>query len=217
MKTNWETALITEHLVLVPYRRKYVHRYHEWMKDPFLQEATASEPLTLEEEYAMQASWRDDEKKCTFILLDKTHPAASPPLFAPCTMVGDVNLFFNDPDGDMGVAEIEIMIAEPTRRGRGLGMEGVEAMMQYAIEALGVRRFYCKISDSNVASLRMFERIGYVRVAYVAAFKEVELEFLIREDQDWPQKICIVRDNLGKGGGVSMVPYRDEEGGKEGD
>lgn len=53
---------ITEHLVLVPYRRKYVHRYHEWMKDPFLQEATASEPLTLEEEYAMQASWRDDEK-----------------------------------------------------------------------------------------------------------------------------------------------------------
>jgi hypothetical protein len=32
------------------------------MKDPFLQEATASEPLTLEEEYAMQASWRDDEK-----------------------------------------------------------------------------------------------------------------------------------------------------------
>lgn len=96
--------------------------------------------------------------ECTFILLDKTHPAASPPLFAPCTMVGDVNLFFNDPDGDMGVAEIEIMIAEPTRRGRGLGMEGVEAMMQYAIEALGVRRFYCKISDSNVASLRMFER-----------------------------------------------------------
>jgi len=56
-----------------------------------------------------------------------------------------------------------------------------------------------------------------VRVAYVAAFKEVELEFLIREDQDWPQKICILRDNLGKSGGVSMVPYRDEEGGKEGD
>lgn len=69
--------------------------------------------------------------------------------------------------------------------------------------------------SSPFSSLFAF-RIGYVRVAYVAAFKEVELEFLIREDQDWPQKICIVRDNLGKGGGVSMVPYRDEEGGKEG-
>jgi hypothetical protein len=23
--------------VLVPYRRKFVRRYHDWMKDPFLQ------------------------------------------------------------------------------------------------------------------------------------------------------------------------------------
>ncbi|OAP54904.1 hypothetical protein AYL99_10604 [Fonsecaea erecta] len=33
-----------------------------------IQEATASEPLTLEEEYAMQRSWRDDGDKLTFIV-----------------------------------------------------------------------------------------------------------------------------------------------------
>lgn len=53
---------IGRQLILVPYRKKYVAQYHAWMQDSFLQEMTASEPLTLEEEYEMQASWRDDEK-----------------------------------------------------------------------------------------------------------------------------------------------------------
>jgi RimJ/RimL family protein N-acetyltransferase len=39
------------------------------MQDPFLLDATASEPLTMEQEIEMQKEWRDDEKKCTFIIL----------------------------------------------------------------------------------------------------------------------------------------------------
>lgn len=38
----------------------FCSRYHEWMKSPELQQLTASEPLTLEQEYDMQRSWRED-------------------------------------------------------------------------------------------------------------------------------------------------------------
>ena len=33
---------------LVPYRAAHVRQYHAWMLDPAIQEATASEPLSLE-------------------------------------------------------------------------------------------------------------------------------------------------------------------------
>lgn len=36
-------------------------RYHQWMSDPVLQQLTASEPLTLDQEYEMQETWRHDE------------------------------------------------------------------------------------------------------------------------------------------------------------
>ena len=38
------------------------------MQSEDLLEATASESLSLQEEYEMQLSWRQDPKKCTFII-----------------------------------------------------------------------------------------------------------------------------------------------------
>lgn len=62
MKDNACLKLISGPLILVPYMPSHVPIYHQWMQDPWLQEMTASEPLTLEEEYAMQESWAQDPK-----------------------------------------------------------------------------------------------------------------------------------------------------------
>jgi RimJ/RimL family protein N-acetyltransferase len=74
MKLNASTTIEGDQVILVPYRREHVARYHEWMQDPALQEATASEPLSIEEEYNMQRKWAEDDDKCTFILLDRSQP-----------------------------------------------------------------------------------------------------------------------------------------------
>jgi len=46
-------------------------------------------------------------------------------------MVGDVNLFLNV--NDHHCAEIEVMIAEPGSRGRGLGLEATLTMLCYGL------------------------------------------------------------------------------------
>lgn len=46
-------------------------------------------------------------------------------------MVGDVNIFFNDPDNDPTFGEIEVMIAEADFRRTGRGKEALEIIMGY--------------------------------------------------------------------------------------
>lgn len=67
-KGSW--YVLGERAVLVPYLREHVPRYHDWMQDPALLEATASEPLSLAQEFDVHRSWTLDP------LSSATHPSS---------------------------------------------------------------------------------------------------------------------------------------------
>ncbi|CAL4094321.1 unnamed protein product [Meganyctiphanes norvegica] len=179
MRINRNTTIDGATVVLVPYRESHVEKYHQWMKSTELQELTASEPLSLEEEYAMQRSWREDENKCTFIVLDKDlyeetgHDEVA-------AMIGDTNLFLTDSD-DPTMAEAEIMIAETRFRGKKRGWEAILLMLRYGMENLGITKYEVKIGLNNMASIKMFEKMQFKEESRSEVFEEVTLNSHVTE------------------------------------
>ncbi|PON63591.1 FkbH domain containing protein [Parasponia andersonii] len=130
----------------------------------------------------MQLSWTQDPYKRTFIVLDKQSVVGefvhgNPHVEA---MVGDVNVYMNDPD-DPQLAEIEIMIAESKCRGKGVGKESVLIMMAFAVQNLGIHIFRAKIRESNAPSLSMFRKLGFEEISRSEIFQEVTLELQLTE------------------------------------
>ncbi|XP_005998328.1 N-acetyltransferase 9 isoform X2 [Latimeria chalumnae] len=181
MRTNQNTLLEGKLAVLVPYNSSHVPRYHNWMKSEELQKLTASEPLTLEQEYEMQRSWREDADKCTFIVLDKQRWENSVFSEDDC-MLGDVNLFLTNPE-DLTVGEIEVMIAEPSCRGKGYGKEVTLMMMHYGVTRLGIKMFEAKIGLENKTSIFMFKKLHFEEVSASEVFREVTLQLIMDEHQ----------------------------------
>ncbi|KAG2378272.1 hypothetical protein C9374_008415 [Naegleria lovaniensis] len=197
-------CLVGEKVVLVPYLREHVPKYHEWMQNSYIQEMTESEPLTLDEEYEMQQEWRRDEQKCTFIVIEKSlnpyfnliqhnnnenstqeellKDSESHSLlmkFITHGMCGDVNLFLHSHfEPEEHRAEIEVMIAEESARRKGIASEAVQLMMEFGHSELQLQIFEAKILETNHASIQLFEnRLKFKRVKYQQVFQEYVFEY----------------------------------------
>ncbi|RDA84075.1 hypothetical protein CP532_0479 [Ophiocordyceps camponoti-leonardi (nom. inval.)] len=149
-----------------------------------LLEATASEPLSLKEEFENQLSWHDSRDKLTFIIYGPDGLAK-----------GDVNLFLDeryegeDEDKHVLEGEVDVMIARRDQRGMGLGSAAVMALMTYFVrnkyrilgEYFGpggpldpsLTRLKAKIKEGNGASRALFRSLGFVQVGEPDHFGEV--------------------------------------------
>ena len=131
MRDNATTILHGSRVRLVPYLPAHIATYHSWMQDEELLALTCSEPLTLEEETANQRSWCEDPRKVTFIVCDASNSNGN----VTSGMCGDVNAFLYDADTDDDAeaatppqrlsAELEVMIADASKRRCGLAREAL--------------------------------------------------------------------------------------------
>ncbi|KAK3308130.1 GNAT domain-containing protein [Chaetomium strumarium] len=198
MRLNEFSAVSTTKALLVPYDAHHVLTYHGWMEDPVIQAATASERLTLEEEYENQQSWRASHDKLTFIICQplSTGEADGASIHAggpdaPAKMVGDVNLFLypyeEDEDGEQPpsetpgfcVGEIDIMIADQKHRGKGFGRAAVQAFVQYIFRHLdAVMREYAEDKDmASPPELKMLmAKINQGNATSIALFESLGFE-----------------------------------------
>jgi RimJ/RimL family protein N-acetyltransferase len=80
-------------------------------------------------------------------------------LFRDGTLAGDADL--RGVATGAGAAEFAFMIAAPSEQGRGLGTKFAVMVHAFAFARLGVHRMYVSIIPDNVASRRVFEKMGY--------------------------------------------------------
>ncbi|XP_065211921.1 N-acetyltransferase 9-like protein isoform X2 [Planococcus citri] len=143
-----------------------------------LQEATASEPLSIEEEHEMQQTWFRDDDKCTFIVLDKEimdrkHDEIE-------AMIGDANLYLSTAE-DERIAECGIMIAENMQRGKGKGFETLTLLLKYGCDFLNIEKYVAKISFDNVSSTNLFKKVGFQMIEENHVFSESTLSLSVDE------------------------------------
>ena len=70
-------------------------------------------------------------------------------------------------DGDLrgianGAGEFAFLIASPRAQGKGLGTRFAIMMHAFAFQHLGLDRLYASVRPENTASLRVFEKLGYI-------------------------------------------------------
>lgn len=183
MKLNEGVIIEGNRCRLVPYSKELVEQYHSWfLNDPELLDLTGSELLTLEEEYTNQVSWAVDESKLTFLIRDSS-------LDPSHSLCGDINAFFSDyyesdwtdkdePDSSPTgkLAEINLMIAERRSRRKGIAREALELFSEYILNNIkDVRLFVAKIQIDNIASIKLFESLGYYEFRRIESFNEIHL------------------------------------------
>jgi RimJ/RimL family protein N-acetyltransferase len=77
-------------------------------------------------------------------------------------------------DGDLrgitdGRAEFAFLVASPDAQGQGLGTRFATMIHAFAFDTLGLSGVYASVIPANVASRRVFEKLGYTEVTGKAA------------------------------------------------
>lgn len=76
--------------------------------------------------------------------------------------IGLIDLFEFDPKNKR--AGLGLVIQNIENRNNGLGSEAVGLMLEYGFSILDLRQLYVNVLESNVASLHLFKKLGFIEV-----------------------------------------------------
>lgn len=140
--------------------------------------------------------------------LDSLTSASIAQLDLPENMIGDVNLFLSDayesedeeedapssskskpPPPPTKRAEIELMIALTSVRRSGYGIQSIQLFLSYSSQILGLKpsQFFAKIGMDNSGSIKLFEKLGFVKGKVSEIFQEVEMIWNGGDGWNWEE------------------------------
>ncbi|OMJ93403.1 hypothetical protein SteCoe_3646 [Stentor coeruleus] len=157
---------------LVPFADTMIEKYHEWMQNSELLEETGSKAMSLEEVKDIFFTYQTDPNKYAYMLCDRSlynreNPGAS--------MVGDVTLFINE----RLEGEICIFLADTHYRKLGIASEVIQFMISLCGGALSLSKLIAKISENNLASQKLFKKMGFSEFARDLDMREVHYYYML--------------------------------------
>lgn len=77
-------------------------------------------------------------------------------------VIGLIDLFDFDPKNHR--AGVGIVIVESKDRNKGVGAEAISLLCNYAFSVLNLRQLYANVTDDNLASIHLFEKMDFERI-----------------------------------------------------
>jgi RimJ/RimL family protein N-acetyltransferase len=90
--------------------------------------------------------------------------------FIICMNIDDFpvgSIYLQNFEKDNNKAEWGIYIGEEKAYGKGVGTEAARLLLEYAFNDLGIHKVISRVLAKNKASIRMNEKAGYVKEAYL--------------------------------------------------
>ena len=141
--------LVGSQVKLGAFTPNYIPIYHKWLQDPYVLKMTeTSKNMTLKDVTNMQKEIDKDNTMAHFLIFDKRKEIA----------IGDIDLR----DIEIGnTAEIAIMIAEPSYRGKGYASEAYKLIMNFGFKKFRLASITAPVLSFNQASIGFHKKMGF--------------------------------------------------------
>lgn len=75
-------------------------------------------------------------------------------------------------------AELQIRLGEMTERSKGYGTEATHLLLDFAFHDLNLQRVYLHVLSTNIAALRMYEKVGFLREGLLREAAHIDGQYL---------------------------------------